>query len=185
MNGVWINGKNNVSVTEEFGDVAPALPTSGNHGPISDWGSELGKSNGKKDTGIIGGVCAVVVVVLAVLGFLFYRRKRQFQRSSGGSGVEKHIPAPAPSSAATPQLTQPPLGQQTTDSSSVLLNGQNAYTPLGQAPYANSHSNSSVELKGGVPSGSPMSAYSRFSPNSAAPSVPLITRPITAQQGFP
>ncbi|KAK3807614.1 MAG: hypothetical protein J3Q66DRAFT_417510 [Benniella sp.] len=186
LNGVWINGKNNVSVTEDFGDVAPALPTTGNHGPISDWGSKLGKPNGKKNAGIIGGVCAVVVVVLAVLGFLLYRRKRQFQRISGGGGLEKHIPAPAPSSAATPQLTQPlPLGQQATDSSSLLSNGQNAYTLQGQAPYTNNHSNSSVELKGGVPSVSPMSAYSSFSPNLAAPSVPRITRPFTAQQGFP
>ncbi|KAG0225408.1 hypothetical protein BGX31_007662 [Mortierella sp. GBA43] len=101
----------NMTVAEDYGDNAPPTVTNGSDGPISDWGSGLGKSGSKSSTGaIVGGVCAVVVVVIAVLGFMYYRRRRQLNNHQG---IDKAKPNSSDSSSPTAAaaVTEPHLTQ--------------------------------------------------------------------------
>lgn len=80
--GIRMTSKGGISISEPYG--TRATPSSS--GPLSTWTVEPKRSSSGSTTGaVIGGVCAVVVVVIAVLGFLFYRRKRQLERIVSGN----------------------------------------------------------------------------------------------------
>ncbi|KAG0005057.1 hypothetical protein BGZ65_012033 [Modicella reniformis] len=65
--GVPIPAKNNITIQEGYGDV---LPQRYPEQYMSSWGSELGRSRGIGCIGAIaGGINAVVIVIIAVLGF--------------------------------------------------------------------------------------------------------------------
>jgi hypothetical protein len=74
--GFRVPAKSNISISEPYG-TPPSSPTSGS---LPTWTVDAKRPGGNTGA-IIGGVCAVVVVVIAILGFLFYRRKRQLERT--------------------------------------------------------------------------------------------------------
>ncbi|KAK3807597.1 MAG: hypothetical protein J3Q66DRAFT_444712 [Benniella sp.] len=84
--GIRVTAKNNISISEPYGTPppSPSSPSSSSSSPsvslLPTWTVDAKRSGGKTGA-VIGGVCAVVVVVIAVLGFLFYRRKRQLEQT--------------------------------------------------------------------------------------------------------
>ncbi|KAI8363151.1 hypothetical protein B0O80DRAFT_505213 [Mortierella sp. GBAus27b] len=192
--GAKVYAKTNMTVAENYGDY-PSTVTNGPNGPLTDWGSGLGGS--KNSAGAIaGGVCAVVVVVIAVLGFLYYRRRRRQQQGNHRQGLVKATPngfdsslPTAPGAGAAQSLDQKPMQQvqplpplqslQVYDQDQVELKhnhdhgGNGVATQYPVTPSTPTHS----ALQPGYSSNSPTSV--------PAPTVPVHTRPLTVQHGFP
>ncbi|KAG0225405.1 hypothetical protein B0O80DRAFT_486602 [Mortierella sp. GBAus27b] len=193
--GVKISAKKNMTVTEDYGDYPPPSYSNGPVGPLTGWGSDLGKSGSKSSTGaIVGGVCAVVIVAIAVLGFLYYRRRRQWNNHQSIDKAKPNSPDSSSPSAAVAgphltqswnqapmQLVQPPPLQY------LQVFGQDQ----AQQQHNNDHSNKAFDTQSPVTSSTltysgSLPGYSRYPPTSApTPTVPVHTRPLTTQHGFP
>ncbi|KAG0225406.1 hypothetical protein BGX31_007660 [Mortierella sp. GBA43] len=183
--GIKVAAKKNMTVAENYGDYPPSSINNGSDGGLSDWGSGLGKDGSKSSTGaIVGGVCAVVVVVIAVLGFLYYRRRRQLNNHQGIDKPKTNSPPDSslPSAAilVEPHLTQSwnqaPIQQVQPPPQQNLQVYDRDQVQQQQTPVTSS----TLTYSGSLP------GYSRHPPASAStPPVPVHTRPLTTQHGFP
>ncbi|KAI8355265.1 hypothetical protein B0O80DRAFT_528507 [Mortierella sp. GBAus27b] len=213
--GAKIYIKKNMTVAEDYGDYPPSAVPTGTNGPLAGWGSGLDKSGSKSSTGaIVGGVCAVVVVVIAVLGFLYYRRRRRqgINKATPNNAPDSSSPtAPVATAAATAQsLNQKPMQQvpppplqylQVYDQDPVELKDNYDQDPV---ELKHNYDQDQVELKHNFDHSSNGSAtqppvtlatpthsaslqgYSSYPLTSVpAPTVPVHTRPLAPQRGFP
>ncbi|KAG0225409.1 hypothetical protein BGX31_007663, partial [Mortierella sp. GBA43] len=201
--GAKIYTRKNMTVAEDYGDNPPRPNINGPDGPLTGWGSGLGKSGSKASTGaIVGGVCAVVVVIIAALGFLFYRRRHQLNnnhqdidkaKDKANSPLASSSPttaSAAPIVAEPLHSTQPwnhgPIQQQHVQPTPPLQYLQVYDQRPTQQQHNYGHSNSGFVTQPPITSSGPLHGYSSHSPAPAtAPAIPVHTRPITTQHGFP
>ncbi|KAG0226946.1 hypothetical protein BGX31_007136 [Mortierella sp. GBA43] len=140
--GLIIKAQSEISIKEPYGSNPPSPSQS--TGPISTWGSDLGRSDnhGGNTGAIVGGVCAAVVVVIAALGFVFYRRKRQSNRAmNGNSRSNGAIPEPTQSTLGlNSHQPQQNTGQGSSNSQYMEMMQQYPHPTSPSAPIAlNSH----------------------------------------------
>jgi hypothetical protein len=184
--GIKISAKKNMTVAEDYGDYPPP-----SDGAIPGWGSGLGKGESKSSTGaIVGGVCAVVVVVVAALGILYYRRRRQWNDHQGidrakPNSPDSSLPTTTAAVAAGRHSTQS-WNQEPMQQDQPPLQYLEVYDEEQGQQHNYDHSNYGFAIQHPVTSSGPLPGYSRYSPASAPiPPVPVHSRPLTPQHGFP
>ncbi|KAI8355261.1 hypothetical protein B0O80DRAFT_448875 [Mortierella sp. GBAus27b] len=171
-----------MTVAEDYGDYPPPS-FDGSDGAIPGWGSGLGKGGSKSSTGaIVGGVCAVVVVVVAALGVLYHRRRRRQWNNQGIDRAKPNSPdssLPTTTAAAgrhsTQSWNQEPVQQDQPPLQYLEVNDEEQ----GQQ-HNYGHSNNGFATQHPVTSSGPLPGYSRY-----PPPVPVHSRPLTPQHGFP
>ncbi|KAI8355263.1 hypothetical protein B0O80DRAFT_486605 [Mortierella sp. GBAus27b] len=187
--------KKNMTVTENYGDNLPPWITLAPDTPLSDWGSGRSKDDGSKSStgAIVGGVCAVVVVVIAVFGFLYYRRRRQWNNHQGSDKAKSNSSdssSPTAAAGATgPHLTQSwnqePMQQVQPPPLQYLQVDDQDQGPT-QQQHNYDHSNNGFVTQPSVTSSGSQPSYSSYpSASLPTPTVPVRTRPLTEQHGFP
>lgn len=128
--GIRIPYKDNITINELYGDPGPRPSSSPS--PIPTWIVEPGQPFGSTGA-VVGGACAVVAVVLGILGYMFYRRKRMMDRARHRRESDTRPKQSADQSNANQPQSEEVKQQypDTISSAPILLGGEDAVA-LGQ-----------------------------------------------------